>query len=93
MNRLSPVALALMLTLTTMSTGSIEFEDIQKTRDSSNGFAVDGNDTLNRTNTFPFDVLFDDYHEYYEVVSELQKFANAYPPTVEFSYFPSIIPA
>ena len=93
MNRLSPVALALMLTLTTMSTGSLEFEDFQKTRDSSNGFAVDGNDTLNRTNTFPFDVLFNDYHEYYEVVSELQKFANEHPDIVEFYTLTDIIPA
>ena len=93
MNRLSPVALALMLTLTSMSTGSIEFEDFQKTEDSSNGFAVDGNDTLNRTNTFPFDILFDDYHEYYEVVSELQKFANDYPHIVEFYYLTDMIPA
>ena len=55
--------------------------------------ADDGNDTLNRTNTFPFDILFDDYHEYYEVVSELQKFANDYPEIVEFYTLTDLIPA
>ena len=92
MNRLSPVALALMLTLTSMSTGSIEFKDFQKTRDTSNGFDGHENDTLNRTNTFPFDVLFDDYHEYYEVVSELQKFANEHPDIGEFYTLADVVP-
>ena len=80
---MSPVTVALMLILTTMFTGSIESEDFQRTTVVSNGFDGHENDTLNRTNTFPFDILFDDYHEEYEVVSELQKFANDYPDIVE----------
>ena len=32
--------------------------------------------------TFPFDNLFEDYHEYDDVVSELQMFANDYPEIV-----------
>jgi len=82
-----------MLTLTTMSTGSVETTKFQEKNDPFNGFEVDGNDTLNRTNTFPFDILFDDYHEYYEVVSELQKFANDYPEIVEIYTLTDIIPA
>ena len=76
MNRVSTVTVALMLILTTMSTGSIESEEFHRTTNTTDGFDGHENDTLNRTNTFPFDVLFDDYHEYYEVVSQLQKFAN-----------------
>ena len=62
MNQLSSVVFALMMILTSMSTGSIGLEEIPNKTSYSNSFAFDGNDTLNRTNTFPFDVLFDDYH-------------------------------
>ena len=93
MNQLSSVVLALMMILTSMSTGSIGLEEIPNKTSYSNSFAFDGNDTLNRTNTFPFDVLFDDYHEYYEVVSQLQVFANDFPDIVEFYTLTDIIPA
>ena len=93
MNRVSPVTIALMLILTTMSTGSIESEEFHRTTNTADGFDGHENDTLNRTNTFPFDVLFDDYHEYYEVVSQLQKFANDYPDIVEIYTLTDIIPA
>jgi len=93
MNRISSVAIAFMLIVTTMGTGSLENPDFTITNNSSNGFDGHENDTLNRTNTFPFDVLFDDYHEYYEVVSQLQKFANDYPDIVEIYTLTDIIPA
>ena len=93
MNRISSVVIAFMLTVTTMGTGSLENPDFTRTNNSSNGFDGHENDTLNRTNTFPFDVLFDDYHEYYEVVSQLQKFANDYPDIVEIYTLTDIIPA
>jgi len=76
-----------------MSTGSIEETDFEIVNNSSNGFDAHENDTINRTNTFPFDILFDDYHEYYEVVSQLQKFANDYPDIVEIYTLTDIIPA
>ena len=93
MNRISSIVIAFMLTVTTMGTGSLENPDFTITNNSSNGFDGHENDTLNRTNTFPFDVLFDDYHEYYEVVSQLQKFANDYPDIVEIYTLTDIIPA
>jgi plastocyanin len=46
-----------------------------------------------QTRIHPFDILFDDYHEYYEVVSELQRFANDYPDIVEFYTLTDMIPA
>ena len=85
--------MALMLTVTTMGTGSLENPDFTRINNTPGGFDGHENDTLNRTNTFPFDVLFDDYHEYYEVVSELQKFANDYPEIVEIYTLTDIIPA
>ena len=75
MNRISSVVIALMLTVTTMGTGSLENPEFERINNTPNGFDSHENDTLNRTNTFPFDVLFNDYHEYHEVVSELQMFA------------------
>ena len=92
MNRISSVTLAIMLTLTTMSTGSVEINEFQEENNPFSGFETDGNDTLDRTNTFPFDVYFDDYHEYHEVVSELQAFANDYPDIVEFYTLTDMIP-
>jgi len=93
MNRISSIVIALMLTVTTMSTGSIENPEFKRINSTPNGFDAHENDTLNRTNTFPFDILFDDYHEYYEVVSELLKFSNDYPDIVEFYTLTDIIPA
>ena len=93
MNRISSIVIAFMLTVTTMGTGSLENPEFERINNTSNGFDGHENDTLNRTNTFPFDVLFDDYHEYYEVVSELQKFANDYPDIVEIYTLTDIIPA
>ena len=63
MNRISSVAIAFMLTFTTMSTGSLENPDFTRVNNSSNGFDGHENDTIDRTNTFPFDVLFDDYYD------------------------------
>ena len=84
--------LAIMVMLTSLSTGSVA--PMPAIGSPATQLAADeGNDTLNRTNTFPFDVLFDDYHEYYEVVSELQKFANDYPDIVEFYVLTDLIPA
>ena len=62
MNRISSVVIALMLTVTTMGTGSLENPDINIVNNTSNGFDGHENDTIDRTNTFPFDVLFDDYY-------------------------------
>ena len=59
MNRISSVAIAFMLTVTTMGTGSLENPEFERINNTSNGFDSHENDTLNRTNTFPFDVLFD----------------------------------
>ena len=92
MQRGTTVLLAVMVVLTSLSTGSVA--PVQSINPPTTLLvADDGNDTLNRTNTFPFDELFDDYHEYYEVVSELQKFANDYPEIVEFYTLTDLIPA
>ena len=72
MNRISSVAIAFMLTFTTMSTGSLENPDFTRVNNSSNGFDGHENDTIDRTNTFPFDVLFDD------TMIHLQKFTLIY---------------
>ena len=63
MNRISSVVIALMLTVTTMGTGSLENPDFNIVNNTSNGFDGHENDTIDRTNTFPFDVLFDDYYD------------------------------
>jgi len=94
MNRISSLAIALMLTITTMGTGSLEENNSENQIYATNSAALDGgNDTIDRTNTFPFDVLFNDYHEYHEVVSELQMFATEYPDIVEIYTLTDIIPA
>ncbi|MDP6659310.1 MAG: hypothetical protein QGH21_06220, partial [Candidatus Poseidoniia archaeon] len=55
--------LAVMVLLTSFSTGSLA--PSPTAQPTATPLAAEGgNDTLNRTNTFPFDVLFDDYHEY-----------------------------
>ena len=43
--------------------------------------------------TFPFDNLFEDYHDYDEVVSELETFANEYPNIVRLYNLTDLIPA
>ncbi|MDP7007545.1 MAG: hypothetical protein QGG57_05100, partial [Candidatus Poseidoniia archaeon] len=75
--------MALLMVLTGLGTGSVAPAPAEQAP-AQFAAAEGGNDTLNRTNTFPFDVLFDDYHEYYEVVSALQRFANDFPGIVEF---------
>ena len=94
MNRISSVAIAIMLTMTTMGTGSLENPDFERTNNNSNGFNSGENDTLNRTNTFPFDVLFDDYYDTSaEVYADLLAFQNDYPDIVELYVLTDIIPA
>ena len=84
MNRISSVAIAIMLTMTTVGTGSLENPDFERTNNNSNGFNSGENDTINRTNTFPFDVLFDDYYNSSsEVYADLFNFQNDYPDIVE----------
>ena len=73
-----------MLTVTTMSTGSIENPDFKRIDNAPNGFDSHGNDTIDRTNTFPFDVYFDDYYDTSgEMYSELFAIQAAYPEIVE----------
>ena len=43
--------------------------------------------------TFPFDNLFEDYHDYDEGVSELETFANEYPDIVRLYNLTDLIPA
>ena len=94
MNRISSLVIALMLTVTTMGTGSLKENNSEEQIFGTNTVALDGaNDTIDRTNTFPFDVLFNDYHEYHEVVSELQMFAADYPDIVEIYTLTDMIPA
>ena len=71
--------MALMLTVTTMGTGSLENPDFNKVNSSTYNSESDGNDTINRTNTFPFDVMFNDYYNSSaEVYSDLQFFQANY---------------
>ena len=94
MNRISSVAIAFMLTFTTMSTGSLENPDFTRVNNSSNGFDGHENDTIDRTNTFPFDVLFDDYYDTSaEVYADLLTFQTNYPDIVELYVLTDIIPA
>jgi hypothetical protein len=94
MNRISSVALAIMLTLTTMSTGSVETSTFQEKNNPFNGFENDENDTIDRTNTFPFDILFDEYYDTSaEVYSDLLVFQNNYPEIVELYVLTDNIPA
>ena len=94
MNRISSIVIALMLTVTTMSTGSIEKPDFKRIDDAPNGFDSHENDTIDRTNTFPFDVLFDDYYDTSaEVYSDLLTFQTNYPEIVELYVLTDNIPA
>jgi len=95
MNRISPVAIALMLMFTTMGTGSLEKDDTNDNIFATNSVAFDGtNDTIDRTNTFPFDVLFDDYYDTSaEVYADLLTFQTNYPDIVELYTLTDIIPA
>ena len=92
MNRISSVVIALMLTVTTMGTGSLENPDFNIVNSSTS--ESDGNDTIDRTNTFPLDVLFDDYYDTSaEVYADLLQFQNDYPDIVELYVLTDIIPA
>ena len=94
MNRISSVVIAVMLTVTTMGTGSLENPDFNIVNNTSNGFDGHENDTIDRTNTFPFDVLFDDYYDTSaEVYADLLQFQNDYPDIVEVYVLTDIIPA
>ena len=93
MNRISSIVLALMLTVTTMGTGSLENPDFNIVNSSTYNSESDGNDTINRTNTFPFDVMFNDYYNSSaEVYSDLQFFQANYPEIVEIHDLTSITP-
>ena len=85
MNRISPVAIALMITFTTMGTGSLGKDDTNDNIFATNSVALDGtNDTIDRTNTFPFDVLFNDYYDTSaEVYADLLTFQTNYPDIIE----------
>lgn len=95
MNRISPVAIALMLTFTTMGTGSLENDDTNDNFFAADSVALDGtNDTIDRTNTFPFDVLFNDYYDTSaEVYADLLTFQTNFPDIVELYTLTDIIPA
>ena len=95
MNRISPVAIALMLTFTTMGTGSLGKDDTNDNIFVANSVALDGtNDTIDRTNTFPFDVLFDDYYDTSaEVYADLLTFQTNHPDIIELYTLTDIIPA
>ena len=94
MNRISSVVIAFMLTVTTMGTGSLENPDFNIVNNSINNSESDGNDTIDRTTTFPFDVLFDDYYDTSaEVYADLLQFQNDYPDIVELYVLTDIIPA
>ena len=82
-----------MLTVTTMGTGSLENPDFNIVNSSTYNSESDGNDTINRTNTFPFDVMFNDYYNSSaEVYSDLQFFQANYPEIVEIHDLTSITP-
>ena len=95
MNRISPVAIALMITITTMGTGSLGKDDTNDNIFVTNSVALDGtNDTIDRTNTFPFDVLFDDYYDTSaEVYADLLTFQTNHPDIIELYTLTDIIPA
>ena len=59
MNQAYTITIALMLCMTTVSTGSLDEPEVTKINNSPSGFDGHENDTIDRTNTFPFDVLFD----------------------------------
>ena len=83
-----------MVTVTTMSTGSLENPDFTRINNTPTGFDGHENDTIDRTNTFPFDIFYDDYYETSaEVHAQLLEFENQYPDIVELYTLTDIIPA
>ena len=93
MKRASTFLIALMLSVTTMGTGSLENPDFNIVNSSTNNSESDGNDTIDRTNTFPFYVMFNDYYNSSaEVYSDLQIFQANYPEIVEIYDLTSITP-
>jgi len=94
MKRASTILIALMLSVTTMGTGSLEKPDFKEINYTQNGFDGHENDTIDRTNTFPFDILFDEYYDTSaEVYSDLLVFQTNYPEIVELYVLTDIIPA
>jgi len=94
MKRASTILIALMLSVTTMGTGSLEKPDFKEINYTQNGFDGHENDTIDRTNTFPFDILFDEYYDTSaEVYSDLLVFQTNYPDIVELYVLTDIIPA
>ncbi len=94
MNRISSIVIALMVTVTTMSTGSLENPDFKRINNTPAGFDGHENDTIDRTNTFPFDVLFDDYYDTdEEVYADLFTLQTNYPDIVELYPLTDLLPA
>lgn len=78
-----------------MGTGSLENDDTNDNFFAADSVALDGtNDTIDRTNTFPFDVLFNDYYDTSaEVYADLLTFQTNFPDIVELYTLTDIIPA
>ena len=94
MNQAYTITIALMLCMTTVSTGSLDEPEVTKINNSPSGFDGHENDTIDRTNTFPFDVLFDDYYDTSaEVYADLLTLQTNYPDIVELYVLTDIIPA
>ena len=94
MNQVYTMSIVVMLCLTTVSTGSLDEPVVTKINDYPKGFDGHENDTIDRTNTFPFDIFYDDYYETSaEVYAQLLEFATQYPDIVELYTLTDIIPA
>ena len=94
MNQFYTLSIALMLCLTTVSTGSLDEPVVTRINDSPSGFDGHENDTIDRTNTFPFDILFEEYYDTSaEVYADLLAFENNFPDIVELYTLTDIIPA
>ncbi|MAQ63305.1 MAG: hypothetical protein CMA48_03185, partial [Euryarchaeota archaeon] len=93
MNQAYTMSIVLMLCLTTVSTGSLDEPVVTKINDYPSGFDGHENDTIDRTNTFPFDIFYDDYYETSaEVYAQLLEFATQYPDIVEMYTLTDMIP-
>ena len=93
MNQAYTLSIVFMLCLTTVSTGSLDEPEVIKINNSASGFDGHENDTIDRTNTFPFDIFYDDYYETSaEVYAQLLEFATQYPDIVEMYTLTDIIP-
>ena len=56
MNQAYTMSIVVMLCLTTVSTGSLDEPVVTRINDYPSGFDGHENDTIDRTNTFPFDI-------------------------------------